>query len=346
MVSLRRQGRQNVGGAFLASWRISFLARLSILWIFALLCGVEPATAERLRVGVQKSGTFAWELAVIKARGLAESVGLNLDVVDLANVDAGKIAIAGGSVDLILSDWLWVSRERSLGRGLTFYPYSSAVGAVMARAGGPVASFADLRNKAFGVAGGPLDKSWLLLQAFAKRSGFDIANETHVAYGSPPLLAEKAAQGEFDATLQFWNFCADLEERGFRSVIEIQDVEKSLGAAGPVAMVGYVFDEAYAAKNAATLDKFLSVTRQAKEILAADAEEWPPIMAMIGQKDPGAAALYRKRYSQGVPRRAILDEEADARVLLKTLADVGGEALIGHSSALDPGTYYKPSSGD
>jgi len=33
--------------------------------------------------------------------------------------------------DIIVSDWLWVSRERGLGAKLTFYPYSSALGAVM-----------------------------------------------------------------------------------------------------------------------------------------------------------------------------------------------------------------------
>ena len=30
--------------------------------------------------------------------------------------------------DLILSDWLWVARERSLGDTLVFYPTSSALG--------------------------------------------------------------------------------------------------------------------------------------------------------------------------------------------------------------------------
>ena len=37
----------------------------------------------------------------------------------------------GGSADLIVSDWLWVTRERGLGAALVFYPYSSALGAVM-----------------------------------------------------------------------------------------------------------------------------------------------------------------------------------------------------------------------
>ncbi len=335
-----------MGARFIASRRASILAGASMICLFASLCGAEPARAQRLRIGAQKSGTFAWELAIIKARGLDKDVGLDLDVVDLANTDAGKIAIAGGSVDLVLSDWLWVSRERGLGRRLTFYPYSSAVGAVMANGGGALLSLADLKGKTLGVAGGPLDKSWLLLQAFATRFGLDIGRDAHIVYGAPPLLAEKAAQGELDATLQFWNYCADLELRGFRRIVDMRDVERGLGASGPVAMVGYVFDEDFAAKNAAALARFFAIARQAKEILAADAGEWPKIMALIGQKDPSAVALYRKRYSDGVPRRAISDEEADARVLFKRLAETGGATLVGPSATLDPGTYYKPENGN
>ena len=77
------------------------------------------------------------------------------------------MALKGGSVDLILSDWLWVARERSLGDTLVFYPASTALGAVMTPAQSSIRSVLDLKDKKLAVAGGPLDKSWLLLQAFA-----------------------------------------------------------------------------------------------------------------------------------------------------------------------------------
>jgi len=312
------------------------------VFALVLLAGAAPASAQTLRIGAQKSGTFGWELAVIKARGLDKAAGLDLQITDLATTEAGKIAISGGSVDIILSDWLWVSRERGLGGKLTFTPYSSAIGAVMAKSAGPITKLADLDGKSLGVAGGPLDKSWLLLQAYAKRGGQDINHDARVVFGAPPLLSEKTAQGELDATLQFWNFCADLEQRGFRRIADMQEVEKGLGASGAVAMVGYVFDEDFAAKNGPALTKFLAISRQAKELLASDETLWPDIMTRIGQKDPTAAALFRKRYSEGVPRRPIAEEEADARVLYKTLAEMGGPDLVGTASALDPGTFYKP----
>ena len=37
-----------------------------------------------------------------------------------------------------------------------------------------------------------------------------------------------------------------LESRGFRRLIGMDEVERRLGAKGPVAMVGYVFDESFA----------------------------------------------------------------------------------------------------
>jgi NitT/TauT family transport system substrate-binding protein len=215
----------------------------------------------------------------------------------------------------------------------------------MVKDGGPIAALADLRGKTLGVAGGPLDKSWLLLQAYARRSGIDIAEQSRVVYGAPPLLAEKAAQGELDATLQYWNFCADLELRGFHRLVDIVDVEKGLGAAGPVAMVGYVFDEDFAARNRSALAKLLDITSQARQILANDATLWPDIMKRIGQKGADAGALYQKRYSDGAPRRPIAEEEADARILFKALAAIGGEALVGAARDLDPGTFYKPKGG-
>ena len=323
---------------------MNFAIRLTLCVV--AVCGLlSPVRAETLRIGAQMSGTFGWELGVIKARGLDKEAGLDLVVTDLATTDAGKLAIAGGSVDIILSDWPWVSRERSLGKTLTFVPYSSALGAVMARADGPVAALADLKGRKLGVAGGPLDKSWLMLQAYGRKQGIDLSRDAQVLYGAPPLLGQKAQQGEIDATLQFWNFCADLEQRGFHRVIEISDVEKALGAAGPSAMVGYVFDERFAATHEQTLAKFLDIARRAKLALASEPGLWPDIMSRIGQKDPAAAALFQKRYADGVPRRTVAEEEADAKTLFHTLAELGGAELVGSAVELDPGTYYKPKSG-
>jgi len=188
---------------------------------------VSPAAAaDRIRLAIQKTGTVAWEMAVIRAKGLDKAADLDLEVVELASTDAGKIAISGGSADVIVSDWLWVSRERTLGAKLALRPYSTGIGAVMVAKDSPIRTFADLAGKKLGIAGGPLDKSWLLLQAAALRAGVDLRKQATIVYGAPPLIAEKAAQGELDAALEFWNFCADLEGRGMRAAIDMLDIER------------------------------------------------------------------------------------------------------------------------
>jgi NitT/TauT family transport system substrate-binding protein len=55
---------------------------------------------------------------------------------------------------------------------------------------------------------------------------------------------------------------------------------------------------------------------------------------------------YRDRYREGIPRRPIADEEADARVLYGVLAAIGGRELVGAARELDPGTFYRAIPGD
>jgi NitT/TauT family transport system substrate-binding protein len=314
--------------------------------VVALAVATSASAKDRIRLAVQRTGTLAWELDVIRAHGLDRKLDLAIETVELASTEAGKIALKGGSADLMLSDWLWVARERSLGDGLVFYPSSSTLGAVMAPAQSPIRTVADLKGRKLAVAGGPLDKSWLLLQAFARRSGVDLKREATIVYGAPPLLSQKALQGESDATLTFWNFCADLESKGQRRAIGMDHVMKGLGAQGPVAIVGYTFDGAWAARNRSTVDRFLDATRQAKDILAASPNEWQRLAPRIGVSDASALAIYRQRYGEGIVRRPPAEEEEDARALYRVLAEIGGAELVGPARELAAGTFYRPATGE
>jgi NitT/TauT family transport system substrate-binding protein len=223
-----------------------------------------------------------------------------------------------------------------------FYPSSSMLGAVMVPARSTIRTLADLKGRKLAVAGGPIDKSWLLTQALARRAGVDLRKEASIVYGAPPLLSEKALQGETDATLTYWNFCADLESKGFQRAVAMDAVMQGLGAKGPVAIVGFTFDSAFAARNRSAVDRFLEATRQAKEILATSDAEWQRLAKRIGTSDAKALAIYRQRYAEGIARRAVADEEADARGLYRVLAEIGGTDLVGPARELAPGTFYSP----
>jgi NitT/TauT family transport system substrate-binding protein len=299
-----------------------------------------------VRVAVQKTGTFAWELAVIRAHSLDKQANLAVQVVELASPEAGKIALRAGNADIIVSDWLWVSRERTLGARLTFYPYSSALGAIMVPAASQIRTLADLKGRKLAVAGGPIDKSWLLLQAWLKQDGIDLKSDATIAYGAPPLLTAKTLSGEMDATLNYWNFCAVLEAKGFRRLAGMEDLLSKLGAKGRTAMIGYVFDEAWANANQDKVARFIAMTRMAKEILSTSNAEWEKIAPLTGAADAATLRTYRDRYREGIPRRPIADEEADARTLYRVLADIGGRELVGAAPELDSGTFYHAIPGD
>jgi NitT/TauT family transport system substrate-binding protein len=317
---------------------VGILLGATVVTASAMSC----CAAETIRIAVQKTGTFAWELAVIRAHGLDKQANLAIEVLELASPEAGKIALRSGTTDIMLSDWLWVSRERSLGAKLTFYPYSSALGAVMVPAASPIRSLADLKGRKLAVAGGPIDKSWLLLQARAKQDGLDLKSDSTIVYGAPPLLAAKMRDGEMDATINYWNFCAALEAKGFRRLVGIEDLLPKLGAKGRIAMVGYVFDDDWGNAHRDLLARFIAMTRAAKDILSTSDAEWETIAPLTGAADAATLHAYRDRYREGIPRRPVTDEEADARVLYRVLAEIGGRELVGPAPELEPGTFYHP----
>jgi NitT/TauT family transport system substrate-binding protein len=317
---------------------------LVTLWLVVAMAPTR-ATAETLRIGLQTTGTFAWQLDVIRRHRLAEDLGLDLEISQFASPDAGKLALNSGSVDLAIVDWLWVARARALGAKLLFYPYSSAVGAIMVKSDSPLRGIEDLPGHVLAIAGGPLDKSWLIVQAAATRRGINLKRDATLAYGAPPLISQKLQQGEAEASLNFWNFCASLEMQGYRRIYEVRDAEAALGLTEPVALIGYAFSEQFAADHRSAIDRFIAAARKADDIMQRSDQEWDALRPLMNADDDKTFAAYRDRTREGMPRRSIAAEEADARTLFKALASTGGAELVGPSQELDPGLYYRPALG-
>src|SRR3984893_321749 len=313
-----------------------FLALCLLVWATPTLAG------DTLRIGLQTTGTFAWQLDVIRRHGLDRSAGLNLKISEYASPDAGKLALNSGSVDLAVVDWLWVARARALGAKLQFYPYSSSVASIMVKSDSKLRNMADLKGHVLAIAGGPLDKSWLIVRAAAMRQGIDLKREATLEYGAPPLVFQKLQQGEAEASLNFWNFCARLEAEGYRRLLDVRDAQTALGLNEPIALIGYVFSEEFAARHRSTIDRFIAVTQKADDIMLRSDEEWDALRPLMKAEDEWTFRAYRDRTREGMPRRPISAEEADARALFKELASGGGPGLVGPSQVLDPGIYYQP----
>lgn len=312
---------------------------LSAIALFSTQATAEYAT---LKVGVLKFGTVSWELESMKHGGFDTANGIAVEIVHYASSDATRIALQGGEVDVIVADWLWVSRQRASGQELTFVPYSSSLGAIMVAPDSNIKSLSDLKGKKIGVAGGPLDKSWLLLQGMAQQEhGFDLHDENKIAYGAPPLLAEKTRQGELDAMLNYWHYSARLEADGFERLVNVEDAAKALGSKGPVSAVGYVFFDEWASTNATTAKGFVKASKDTKALLKEFDEEWTRLAGSGAIKDKGAALItLRDRFREGIPHRPLADEIDDAVTLYKVLAELGGTKLVGNSPELAEGTYW------
>jgi NitT/TauT family transport system substrate-binding protein len=153
------------------------------------------------------------------------------------------------------------------------------------------------------------------------------------------LLSEKTKQGELDAVLNYWHFCARLEADGFRRLVSVEDAEKTLGASSPVSAIGYIFHEKWAAENPQAIAGFIKASAGAKDILARSDEAWlrlAPIMRAEGKE----LEKLRDRYREGIPRRPVADDAEDAAKLYKVLADIGGERLVGKAREMAPGTFW------
>ena len=275
-------------------------------------------------IGVLKFGTVSWLLDTIQANGLDKAEGVDLEIVPLASTQATTVGLQGE---------------------FTFSPFTTALGAIMVPPYSPIKTLGDLKGKRLGVAGGPLDKSWLLLVAYALRiANLDLRAETKQEFGAPPLLAERAKQGELDAVLNFWPYAARLEAAGFTQLIGVEDVVRELGAKGEVSMVGFAFSEAWAKENSQAIQSFLRAAVKADEILATSNEEWDRLKKLMGENDPSfdeaTFDALRRRYREGIPERSVTENEADAKVLYQFLRELGGEKLVGPATELAPGTFW------
>jgi len=314
---------------------------ISLLGGLLMALAGHAADLGTIKIGVLKFGTVNWELDVIKANGLDAKEGFDLEVTGFAANDAADVALMGEAVDGIVEDWLWVSRQRAEGVPLTFIPYSSSVGALMVHADGGIDTLADLEGKRLGIAGGPLDKSWLLIQALAKeQSGIDLAEVTEVAYGAPPLLAEKFKSGELDAVINYWHYAARLEAEGHKRLIDVTQAQEALGVPADTPQLGYVFDEDWANDHAELVKAFAKASRAAKEIMDTSDEEWERLRPLTKAEDDATLDALKRRYREGIVRSWGDQERQAAAKLYAVLAELGGEELVGSAPVLVDGTFW------
>ena len=302
------------------------------------------AETPTLRASVLETGTVNWELDVIKHHALDSANGFDLQVSGVAGSAAAQVAFQAGETDVIVSDWLWVARQRAAGHDFVFIPYSRAVGGMLVPADSTVQSIADLAGGKIGIAGGPLDKSWLILRAYAQKNhDMDLAAETEQVFGAPPLIAKAATGGDLDGAINFWHWGAKMQAAGMRTLLSVEDAAIDLGLDPQTPLLGYVVKGDMLRDNPDLVAGMASASRAAKEILATDDAEWDRLRDRMNAGDDVQFAALIDGYRAGIPDDAPIDEDAAAR-MLTLMYDLGGAELLGDADTLPDGVFVQPGS--
>lgn len=313
-----------------------------VWWLMgvASVVAMSANAAQTVRVGLLQFGTVNWEVAVIDSHHLARKHDVDIKVVPLSSKNAVNVALQGGAVDVIVSDWIWVNRQRAEGKAYSFFPYSLSVGGLYVRPDAGIATIADLTGRKLGIAGGPVDKSWLLLQAYARTHGMDLAKDLEPTFAAPPLLNRLMLKGDLPAVLNFWHYGARLQAAGMQSLLEVDTLLRSLGIEEPVPMLGWVFSETWAAQNPRAIRGFLAASYDAKRLLGHDDQIWLAIRALTKAEDDATLTLLRDGYRRGIPTQLAGNGAPVAAKVFEILAREGGTPLIGKAEQLLPGTFW------
>jgi NitT/TauT family transport system substrate-binding protein len=197
-----------------------------------------------------------------------------------------------------------------------------------------------MKGGTIGVAGGPLDKSWLLLQALAKKKyGLDLAKEAEAVFGAPPLIYKKALQGEMAGAINFWHYAAKMEAAGMRRLISVTDAAKALGLDPQTPLLGYVVKGELARSKPELIAGFAAASRDAKDILAKDDAEWDRLRPMMNAANDAEFAALKAGFREGIPSPEPVNKAAAGR-LLSVLAEIGGAELVGGATTLPDGVFY------
>lgn len=292
-----------------------------------------------IRVGLLKFGTVNWEMQLLR-EGLDRKHGFILSPSMLADREANSIALLSGDVDVIVTDWIWVAKQRAMGRDFTFVPFSRSVGAVMADPAAGIKSIADLKGHSIGVAGGASDKSWVLLRAYAQITlGMDLAKEVDAQFSAPPMLNELLLRGKLDAVLNYWQFNARLKEKGMVPVISIADILPALGIDTPPPLLGWVFSEGWAKANPTAAAGLIDASYEAKGIMKTDDAAWSRLRPLMDAENDAVFNALKAGYRDGIPGGYGPADVAAAEIAFKEMRAIDPNA-VADLEALPDGTFW------
>jgi NitT/TauT family transport system substrate-binding protein len=279
---------------------------------------------------------------VIQQHGLDKAANINLKLITLANPQAGKIALHSGTVDIGVADWFWVSHQRANNNSaLTFAPYSATAGALMVAETSKITSINQLANQRIGIAGGEIDKNWLLLQTLASTQyNLNLDESVNKTYGAPPILNQQLLHGRLDALLTYWHYAAQLEANGYKRLLDGAEMLKLLGVEQTLPTLGYIFDEHWANQHRQAVQGFLKISRLAKDLICSSDKIWSTVLPLTRTENKQAQTILRQRYCEGRIRQWGHTEKNAAADVYKLITNRHPKLFQDKSKTLAAGTFW------
>lgn len=315
---------------------------LRSIFLMFLFTPVLLAALPTLRIGVLAFGTVNWEMSLIKGEGLDKKHGFLLEVTPYASKKGVAVAYQAGNVDMIINDWIWANRQNVRNARTYFYPFSKATGGLYTH-DAAIRTLRDLQGKKLGVAGGALDKTWLLFRAYARQHyGIDLMDYCDVVFAAPPILNLKLQQRELDAVLNFWHYNARLQAMGYHSVMTLTELLQQMKLQGDdVPFIGWVFDGDFGDAHPSLVNAFFQASYEAKQKLKSDPEAWKGIRQKMRAPGEAVYASLKGGYIAGIPTR--LDDAGIARIqkLYGVLLKEAGPSLLGRTTTIDAALFWR-----
>lgn len=324
------------------------LMRIALVGL-AMLAATTAALAQhgreplRLTLGVQATGTVKWELAAMTALGIDAKHLLELTVRDVADSKAGQIALQAKEVDVILSDFVWVSLQRDQGNMVTMVPHSLTVGGLVVDPAAGITTLADLKGKTLAVSGSPVDKSYVILAAeYNKLTGGNLTEDADAKFGAPPLVNELITGGQAQAALNLWNWNSRAKLAGKTELISVAAMLKDLGVSETPPLLGWAFFDETGRTKKAAVKAFLDASFETKAALLTDDAVWEQIKGVMNVGDDNALfTQLRDDYRNGIVTKYSASSMKPAEESFALMAKYGGKDVVGDATAIANGTFWK-----
>lgn len=291
-------------------------ALLLVIVSLPLQAGDSADPLPELEISVLQFGTAHWELEHIQRHGLDADAGFHLKIRPVANLSASRLAVSAGDVEGAVADLLWTQARYHDGNPYRYVPFSSQIGDIVSADPG-IETLQDLKGKRLGIAGGPDSKGWILLNEVATRQGIDLSEEVEAVYAAPPLLSASLERDQIDVLLTYWHFAARLKGTGeAQTVIAMADLLDALSLSRDLPVLGYVFQDDWAAQNPDLLERFSHALGKAKVQLKQSPQHWDALRPLMRVESDTTFNNLRDGFVAGMP--APLDDQriADLQQLL------------------------------